>query len=107
MTRILNLIQAIRESDPYQKVIFTNGGCYRFHLILKSLCPGAIPLMNKEKSHVVTLCDGYIFDINGLVEGRFYPMSESDIKLAESWSFEKTRMLKLGECEHCGEPIKL
>lgn len=48
--------------------IFNQGGCYRFHLILKSRFPDAVAYWNKERNHVLTKIDGYFFDICGYIE---------------------------------------
>lgn len=114
---IEKLITSLRETDEYIKTIFSEGGCYQFHLFLKSICPTARPMLNRTKDHVITELGGVYFDINGGAEatevygevnvgnGRYRHLTKEDFELVESWSFSKTRMLSLGECKNCEEPI--
>ena len=97
-------IENIRAIDKYIEMICMNGGCYQFHLFLKNHIQ-CTPLMNAERNHVVTEFQGERFDIRGKVEGVYFGMTESDHDLAESWSFHRTRMIQIGECSVCEEPI--
>lgn len=101
----LFVINAIRETDPNIKMIFTNGSCYRFHLFLKKIWPDAIVVTNEKCTHVGSLIDGEVYDINGIISWSYRAMSDDEIKLAESWSFSNGRMMQIGECPACEEPI--
>jgi hypothetical protein len=98
-------IEALRGSDNYIEAIFTQGGCYQFHLFLKTLYPNAKPMLSEDKEHVVSLIDGRYYDITGEVNEFYEPMTPAEIKEAETWSFSRTQFLSLGECAHCEEPL--
>lgn len=102
---LLTLINALRESDPYIKTIYSEGGCYRFHLMLKEIWPDAMPVINATNDHVGSLIDGEVYDIDGIVKWNYRDMDDSDIELAEGWSFAENNMLQIGECPMCEEPL--
>ena len=101
----IDFIEMLRNSDPYISTIYTYGGCYRFHLILKKMYPESIPMLDKIKDHIVTMIDGIYYDINGINKGEYYSLTLEDLKLVEKWSFSKKNMLQIGECLVCEEPI--
>lgn len=101
----LQLISNLRDTDYYMQVIFTQGACYKFHLFLKSLFPNSIALINSDKDHIVTLIYGSMYDITGEVQGDYEPLSDDDLKAAERWTFAGNKLISLGECSHCEEPI--
>lgn len=103
-SKAIALITTIRNSDGYIKAIYEQGGCYQFYLILKTVFPDAIPLMNHGKNHIVTQIDDAFFDITGEVFGDYFEMNEVDFEVAKSWSFSKNYALSSGVCEFCGEP---
>ena len=98
-------IRALRDSDPYIKTIFTQGGCYKFHLFLKAIYPKAIPVINAKKDHVGSLIHGDLYDINGRVNWDYMTMRPSDYEECKTWSFSRSQMLLLCECPNCDEPI--
>ena len=102
----LKLINSLRNTDRAIEVIYMNGSCYRFHLFLKELFPQALPLINSEKDHIITNIDGRYFDITGEVgAGGFASLDGDDIEMVKDWSFCKSRLLSLGDCQNCDEPI--
>jgi hypothetical protein len=106
MIPILEFITALRESDKYIEVIYTNGSCYKFHLLLKKLYPESKPCINVLEDHIVTLHEGIMYDINGVVGGGVWrSLTKDDLKVVENWSFDKKMMISLGECQFCEEPI--
>lgn len=102
-------IKTLRESEAYIEDIYLNGGCYQFHLVLKNMFSDAIPYINKEKDHVVTMLRDNLYDIRGVVsnedKSKYVPMTRRDLKVAAKWSFSKHNMLKIKECPSCEEPI--
>lgn len=103
---MLFLINSIRETDRYIEMIYMNGACYQFHLLLKTFFPESSPYISKEKDHVITKYAGRYYDITGEVSGNGYtPMTESEIDMASGWSFHRTKVIQIGECPACGEPI--
>lgn len=101
----LELIEALRETDPYIETIFTQGGCYRLHLMLKRFWPDALPVINATGDHVGSLIGGEVYDINGVSGWSYRPMDDDDAAKAEEWGFAKNAMLQVGECPICEEPI--
>jgi hypothetical protein len=104
-TDMLHFIDAIRESDPYIRDIYMNGGCYQFHLLLKKFAPECVPMVNKELTHVVTFFMNRFYDITGAVSGVFYVPTLFDLQECEKWSFAKNNLLKITDCPNCDEPI--
>lgn len=103
---ILRFINALRQTDRYIEMIYMNGACYQFHLLLKTFFPESKPYISKEKDHVITKYAGRYYDITGEVSGNWYtPMTESEIDMASGWSFHRTKVIQIGECPHCEEPI--
>ncbi len=103
---MLRFINAIRQTDQYIEMIYMNGACYQFHLLLKTFFPECEPYISKEKDHVITKYAGRYYDITGEVSGNWYtPMTESEIDMASGWSFHRTKVIQIGECPACGEPI--
>lgn len=102
---IIEFIRCLRETDPYISVIYLNGGCYIFYLLLKSLYPDAQPVMSIDEDHVGALIDGAVYDIQGLAKWNYKCMDGDMIKIAQKWSFSKKAMIQLGECPICEEPL--
>lgn len=105
MRKALTLINALRKSDMYIESIYTEGGCYQFHLFLKKIFPSATPLINKKKNHVVSKIGNLLFDITGIVEGEYFELSKDDLKKVKKWSFHNNMVIKITECPFCEEPI--
>ena len=107
MMDILDFIDTLRHTDRYIRTIYTHGGCYKLHTLLKKMYIECIPLINKDKNHIVTLYKGRKYDIDGLVtqKGEYSAMSEQDYEIAEQWSFSKNTWLTLGDCPSCGEQL--
>ena len=101
----LDIIVPLCSTDPYIQTIFSEGGCYRFHLFLQTLWPEATPVMCIESNHVATLIDGIAYDIDGVVAWPYKPMTQEDIAVAEKWCFADNAFLCIGECPVCEEPI--
>lgn len=100
-----DLIEALRETDPYIETIFMEGGCYRFHLMLKRFWPYARPVITFDEGHVGTMIDGKVYDITGISVEPFRDMTESEKRAAAQWNFADQQMLKISECPACHEPI--
>ena len=100
------IINAIRGTDRYIEVIYTEGGCYAFHKFLKVLFPDCEVLINADKNHVVTLINGLLYDITGFAEDQEYnALTPEDLVMVEDWSFCKSSFLSIGECSACEEPV--
>lgn len=114
----INFINTIKDSDYYIEQIYTQGGCYQFHKILKTIFPDAIPyvcggintVINKEWiDHVVTEIEGLFYDIQGVFnpEASKYefvrPLKTSELPLVETWRF--TNMHYIPNCEECEFPV--
>ena len=107
MLLAIDIINALRKSDPYIETIYTQGGCYQLHLFLKALYPEALPVLDKTFAHVGTVIDGQCYDIRGVVGWSWYVMDNEEVAIAEKWSFARSQMLQLGECPVCEEPLLL
>lgn len=102
---MLFLIDSIRETDKYISDIYLNGGCYKFHIMLKKLAPECEARITKERNHIVTYFKGRYFDITGIIEGQFEPLNNYEIEMVSKWSFAKNKALQICECPVCEEPI--
>lgn len=100
----INFINTLRDSDSYIKTIYLYGGCYQFFKVLKTVFPNAVPYINQEKNHVVTMIDGNYYDITGITNGKYQPLTKDDISRCEKWSFSRNYWLNK-ECPNCDEPI--
>lgn len=99
---ILQFINALRESDEYIETIYTQGSCYRLHLLLKTFFPECEPLISEGKGHIVSEYQGKLYDITGEVtRDGFSYMDQDDIETAEKWSFYKHNYLAITECPEC------
>ena len=104
---ILLFITTLGKSDRYIETIYLNGGCYQFHLIIKTFFSDCVAYINKDKDHVITLYKGNYYDITGIVDGAdYYPlMSRDDINIVSNWSFYRNKAIMIKECPFCEEPI--
>lgn len=115
----LEFIDLLRNSDVYIKSIYSMGGCYQFHLILKRLFPEADPHLIGQYNratgkvcwgHVVTEINGVYYDINGIFEmnktrfDHIKPLENNELEMVEKWSFSRNYFLSK-ECPVCEEPI--
>lgn len=102
----LDIINALQDTDPYVKMIFTEGGCYKFHCFLKTLFPSAELYIHKKKDHVATKIGRKYYDITGEVDKNEYdPIEITELEIVRNWSFAKNKMIQVGECPVCEEPI--
>lgn len=104
---ISKFIKLIRETDPFIKTIYEQGGCFRFAEMLQKLFGGELR-WNGE--HVVLFYEGRKYDINGAdyfgeVGGKpfdpekpYVKMTYADMAKADQWGFAE-----LMECPSCGE----
>ena len=103
----LFLVNSLRKTDKYIQSIFTQGGCYQFHLFIIKLYPNAKPLIHKNKDHIITEIESEFLDINGIVSDieNYNELSENDFEAVEKWSFSRNKMIQISECSFCEEPI--
>lgn len=74
---ILSFIDLVRESAPrLMTLVYAQGGCYQFHLILRRVFPAMRPF--SDQNHCVSELGGHYYDITGevtaevhLSEGRY------------------------------------
>ncbi|MDH6308023.1 hypothetical protein M2451_002542 [Dysgonomonas sp. PFB1-18] len=109
INQIEHIITTLRDSDVYIEHIFMRGGCYKFHLFLKSIYPDAKPYIHQDKDHIATKIHNRLFDIRGSIEPKFEelysPLKNDDVDMVRSWSFSRNQLLQICECSFCGEPI--
>ena len=102
-------IESLRNTDDYIQHIYTKGGCYKFHLLLKKLYKGCTPYISQRKDHIITLHEGKYYDIYGEVshvEG-FTKLTKEELDLVNQWSFHNHNLLRLTDCPHCEEPLTI
>jgi hypothetical protein len=104
---IETFIDELRNTDLYIRHIYTEGGCYKFHILLSKLFRGSIPYISQHKNHIITKYKKKYYDINGEVDNLDgYTLLTIEEKLiVERWSFHKNNLLQLTECPVCDEPI--
>ena len=87
----IQAISMFRKADKHAEHIYTHGGCYRFHLLLRSIFPDAVPYMNSSRDHVVSKIGDRFYDIRGRVpvkrEDEYHLMDAGEIKSAAKWSY--------------------
>lgn len=62
---VLSLIKSIRDSFKGSVVVYTEGGCYKFFEILKSVFPQSKAWYDGIDCHVYTEIEGKFYDIKG------------------------------------------
>lgn len=102
---ILNFIKTIRESFYGSEMIYSNGSCYQFYLILKNIDNNAIAYF--KDNHIVTKINNKYYDIYGEKIGDFilFDNIEENIKL--SIINNKFGYNGYYECPNCYEHIKI
>lgn len=81
MISVEDVITAIRESFNGADYVYTNGSCYKFYKILKTIFPNAKAYYNSD--HVITKINGKYYDITGEVR------ITNHISVDEHYSHEK------------------
>ena len=106
VSRVIKEFIELINTDKYIESIYMNGGCYKLYLMLREFYPSVTPYVNKEMDHVITMKGDKYFDITGEVENNgFHLMTEQEKTKAKEWSFDKTMVLQISECQYCGEPL--
>jgi hypothetical protein len=107
MLRIGDFIDELRNSDDYIVHIYTQGGCYKLHLLLSKLYPGSQAYISSHKNHIITKKGKKFYDIFGEVQNPdgYTPLTEEERTVAEKWSFYRNNLLLIKECPHCEEPL--
>ena len=100
----VDFITTLRDSDLYIRNIYLSGGCYQFYKVLKTIFHDSMPYINTAKDHIVTKIDGEFYDITGVVQGEYFPLTKEDVLMCEKWSFSKNYWL-YRECPNCEEPV--
>jgi len=103
---IINFITTIRESSPINNIMYRQGDCYKFHLILKSFLGNeCIPKILTSMHHVISLYQGRLYDITGecdYLPSIYRDLTDEDMEFVQHWDFAK--LFTLNEhCIYCGE----
>lgn len=97
------IIKAIRESFDEAEEVYTEGACFQFYLILKSICPYAEPWYDCHVGHVYTKVGDKYYDVKGQLKDdtilkRVVNLLEEDwhhiYKEAPDWRFEDFKRTK-------------
>ena len=104
---ILDFIDTLRNSDGYIRHIYSEGGCYQFHLLLSKMYKNCTPYISGAKNHIITRYRGKYYDIFGTVDclDGYTKLTIDEIVMVSQWSFRKNNLIKLDECPHCEEPL--
>lgn len=88
--RIIDLIEAIRTSFPDAEYVYKNGGCYKFHLILKAAFAEAQPWYDGIEGHVITKLGPKFYDVTGELtkKDHWYPLEQEPRIFAEAAEWE-------------------
>lgn len=95
MHKALQISQCLRKVNNDMVVnMFTQGGCYQYHKMLKVVFPNAIAWYDPIEAHVYTEIDGRYFDIKGEHKFRENWFKMDDFKVdftkeAENWRYER------------------
>ena len=91
--RILSIIKAIRESFGGSVAIYTQGNCYHFYEILKSIFPEAEPY--ESGGHVLTKIDDNYYDIRGKLKANINLIPLEDYRIESltknKWTDERVQ----------------
>lgn len=63
---LMAFITAIRDSHPDMVRLYTQGQCYNFALIIKTIRPQAVIHYSHREGHVYTEVGGRLYDIQGV-----------------------------------------
>lgn len=92
---IEKLIKAIRESFSGSVAVYTYGGCYQFHVILKTVFPDAEGFY--DGNHCWTKINGKYYDIKGeadLGDRKLRPVTERDLLTNRFTDEKRQEMIK-------------
>ncbi len=64
---VLAVIAQFQQLHDRTKDQYTDGDCYRFHLLLKRVFPAAEPWYDETAGHVLTQIGDKLYDITGYV----------------------------------------
>jgi hypothetical protein len=98
---ILVLIEAIRNSFHGSIRVYTQGSCYHFYKILKSVFTDAEPYY--QNSHIVTKINDRFYDITGEVFGDFQFFNEKEHQNIVNNKFGITGYI---QCPNCDDIFK-
>ena len=100
---VLSICKAIRESFMEAAIIYTEGHCFGFHLILKSIYPDAVPYC--DDGHVATKIGENLYDVIGVIERpeNFHKMNDEEQYRWEAYRHAKTARYIINKTEAVGE----
>lgn len=105
--KIAEFIEAINDTDSVIAEVYKNGACYRFALLLEKMYPHGYIVVDYNRSHAAYLHGDGVYDIDGKQPNsiEWQIINELQRPEFERWSFSRNRVLAVGECPHCEEPI--
>lgn len=105
--KIDQFIKELNDTDRYIKHIYSQGGCYRFHVLLSKLYKNTTPYIKRTRNHVITKYKNKYYDIFGEVTdiSNYREFTPVDYDFVNQWSFHKHNKIMLAECPHCDEPL--
>lgn len=100
-------IEELRNTDLYIRHIYSEGGCYQFHLLLSKMYKNVTPYISPNKNHIITRHKNKYYDISGEVYDTmgYTQLTIEEKLMVQQWSFHNNNIIKLTECPNCEEPI--
>ena len=89
----LQFIWTIQGSFPDAVKVYSEGGCWEFHKILRMVFPAAIPFY--DGNHVTTLIEGKFYDITGEVSEwspKVFSLEDQQGLRADEWKYTCPRV---------------
>lgn len=91
-------------------VIFLTDECHRkSSYFLEAIFTDAKPMTNRSVTHCVSEINGKLYDISGEIEkpliDLYFPADERMIDEMSDWSFHENNVLRITDCDFCGEPM--
>jgi hypothetical protein len=104
---ISTFIKELNNTDEYIHHIYSEGGCYKFHVLLSKMYKDCVPYINNEMNHIITKYSKKYYDIFGEVDclDGYRKLTDDEIQIVSKWSFRKNNLIKLDECPNCDEPL--
>lgn len=69
--QIIECLKVLRDSADIMLKVFTCGSCYRLYMMLKAICPEAIPYWSDLDGHCITRIQDSYYDIGGKVSSKY------------------------------------
>jgi hypothetical protein len=105
--KISTFIEELRDTDSFIQHVYSQGGCYKFHVLLSKMYKNCTPYISQDKNHIITRYKNKYYDIYGEVYdlNGYTLLTMEERLMVERWSPHRNNLLRLTECPMCNEPI--